>query len=91
MEDDLADMEEEKRLMFVAYTRAKKRLYIFTGQREKALNNHSIYIAPDYEALRYTEPKANMDKYYLSFTAKNDNFRRMNIFRTMSKRMIPLR
>lgn len=74
MEDDLADMEEERRLMFVAYTRAKKRLYIFKGQREIALSNRCIYIAPDYEALRYTEPKAGMDKYYLSYTAKHSLF-----------------
>jgi len=70
--DDLADMDEERRLMFVAYTRAKKRLYIFKGQREMALKNHSIYLAPDYEALRYTEPKADMDKYYLSYIATED-------------------
>ena len=73
---DLADMEEEKRLMFVAYTRAKKRLYIFKGDREQALLSHSIHIAPDYEALRYTEPKAGMDKYYLSYTAQNGLFSR---------------
>ena len=72
--DDLADMEEEKRLMFVAFTRAKKRLYIFKGDRERALSNHSIYIAPDYEALRYTEPKAGMDKYYLSYIAQTEFF-----------------
>lgn len=90
MEDDLADMEEEKRLMFVAYTRAKKRLYIFTGPREKALNNHSIYIAPDYEALRYTEPKANMDKYYLSFTAKNDNFTKNEYIQNHVKKDDPI-
>lgn len=76
MADDLADMEEEKRLMFVAYTRAKKRLYIFKGDREHALFNRSIHIAPDYEALRYTEPKAGMDKYYLSYTAQNELFSR---------------
>lgn len=74
MTDDLADMEEERRLMFVAYTRAKKRLYIFQSQREFALANRSIYISPDYEALRYTEPKAGMDKYYLSYTAQNGLF-----------------
>ena len=76
MADDLADMEEEKRLMFVAYTRAKKRLYIFKGDREQALLSHSIHIVPDYEALRYTEPKAGMDKYYLSYTAQNGLFSR---------------
>lgn len=90
MEDDLADMEEEKRLMFVAYTRAKKGLYIFTGPREKALKNHSIYIAPDYEALRYTEPKANMDKYYLSFAAKNDNFSKNEYIQNHVKKDDPI-
>lgn len=78
MDDDLADMEEEKRLMFVAYTRAKKRLYIFKADREKALINHSIYIAPDYKALRYTEPKAGMDKYFLSYTALGSTFPSIN-------------
>ena len=37
-----------------------------------ALQNKSIYVAPDYEALRYTEPKAGMDKYYLSYIATED-------------------
>lgn len=72
MADDLADMEEERRLMFVACTRAKKRLYIFNGPRETALKNRFIYIAPDFEALRYTEPDPGMDKYYLSYLATKD-------------------
>ncbi len=86
LEDDLADMEEERRLMFVAYTRAKKRLYIFKGQREFALTNRSIYIAPDYEALRYTEPKAGMDKYYLSYTAQNGLFTMNNYIENCIKK-----
>lgn len=86
MADDLADMEEERRLMFVAYTRAKKRLYIFKGQREMALTNHSICIAPDYEALRYTEPKVGMDKYYLSYTALNGLFTKNNYIENCIKK-----
>lgn len=88
--DDLADMEEERRLMFVAYTRAKKRLYIFKGQREKALQDRSIYLAPDYEALRYTEPKAGMDKYYLSYTAQNGLFIRNDYIRDCVKKDDPI-
>lgn len=90
MEDDLADMEEERRLMFVAYTRAKKYLYIFKGQREMALTNRSIYIAPDYEALRYTEPKAGMDKYYLSYTAQNGLFTMNNYIQNNVKKDDPI-
>ena len=67
----MADMDEERRVMFVAYTRAKKRLYIYKAEREQALEQRTIYVAPDYSALRYTEPKPGMDKYYLSFTAQN--------------------
>ena len=78
MADDLADMEEEKRLMFVAYTRAKKRLYIFKGDREQALSNHTIYQAPDYVALRYTEPKGSLEKYTLSYLAKEGVFKTAN-------------
>lgn len=71
---DIADMNEERRLMFVAYTRAKKRLIIYEAERERALSQSSIYLAPDYPALRYTEPKPGLDKYYLSFTAQNNLF-----------------
>lgn len=90
MADDLADMEEERRLMFVAYTRAKKRLYIFKSQREFALEKRSIYLAPDYEELRYTEPKAGIDKYYLSFTAQNGLFTRNNYIQNNIKKDDPI-
>lgn len=72
--DDLADMDEERRLMFVAYSRAKKRLIIFKGEREHALQQSSIYLASDIKELRYTEPDPGMDKYYLSYTAQDGIF-----------------
>lgn len=72
--DDLADMDEERRLMFVAYTRAKKRLLIYKADRERALAKSMIYLAPDYSAPRYTEPKPGLDKYYLSYTAQGRVF-----------------
>ena len=78
--DDLADMNEERRLMFVAYTRAKKRLIIYKAERERALSHSSIYLAPDYPALRYTEPKPGMDKYYLSYTAQSRIFENVDSY-----------
>ena len=72
--DDNADMDEERRLMFVAYTRAKKRLIIYKAERERALSQSKIHLALDYPALRYTEPKPGMDKYYLSYTAQSGIF-----------------
>lgn len=76
--DDLADMEEERRLMYVAYTRAKKRLYVFKADRETALDNNQIYIAPEYTALRYTEIDFKLDKYFLSFSAKESLFKKID-------------
>lgn len=79
-EDDFADMDEERRLMFVAYSRAKKRLIIYKADRERALTQGAIYIAPDYKALRYTEPEPGLDKYYLSYTALNRGFNNENLY-----------
>ncbi len=76
--DDVADMDEECRLMFVAYTRAKKRLFIYKAHREQALAKKTIYLAPDYKALRYTEKKPGLDKYYLSFAAQEIVFQNVN-------------
>ena len=78
--DDLADMDEERRLMFVAYTRAKKCLYVYKAERERALVQSAIYVAPDYPALRYTEPRPGLDKYYLSYTAQNRIFERVDSY-----------
>ena len=80
LEDDVADMGEERRLMFVAYSRAKKRLIIYKADRERALTQGAIYLAPDYKALRYTEPEPGLDKYYLSFTALDRVFTKENLY-----------
>lgn len=79
-DDDLADMEEERRLMYVAYTRAKKRLYIFKSAREFALDNNLIYPAPEISALKYTEVDPELKKYYLSYTAQQGVFAYSNSY-----------
>ena len=77
--DDLADMGEERRLMFVAYTRAKKRLIIYKSDRERALSQSAIYLAPEYKSLRYTEPDPGLNKYYISYIAtRNNDFKDIN-------------
>lgn len=85
--DDLADMEEESRLMYVAYTRAKKRLYIFKASRENALKDKIISPAPDYQALRYTEVSPSLDKYFLSYSAKDRLFETIDnyVYNNVSK------
>ena len=68
-DDDLADLDEERRLLFVAYTRAKKRLYIYKAQREHALENNQIYLKSESNIPNYTEKDPALDKYVLSFPA----------------------
>lgn len=67
-EDDLADIAEERRLLFVAYTRAKKYLHVYKGEREKAVENQYLYMQPT-QAVVYSEKEPSMDKYFLSYTA----------------------
>lgn len=73
-EADLADIDEEKRLLFVAYTRAKKYLYVYKWKRELSIEQRKLFTMPQIDSLRFTEPEAGIDKYYLSFTASQYNF-----------------
>ena len=71
--DDIADMEEERRLLFVAYTRAKKYLHIYTAKRELTLENNQIYQTPSAAILGYNEKEPGLDKYHLGYLV-NTNF-----------------
>jgi ATP-dependent DNA helicase RecQ len=67
--DDLADLEEERRLLFVAYTRAKKYLHIYKGQREIALENNQRYIFENTARLGYSEKEAKLENYNIGYNA----------------------
>ena len=73
-EDDLADIAEERRLMFVAYTRAKKYLHVYKGDREKAIDDgNKIYLQPE-QTVNYSEKEPGMSKYYLSYSVGRNTF-----------------
>ena len=69
--DDKADIDEERRLMYVAYTRAKKYLHVYKGQREIAIEeaNH-VYLPINDGTIVYAEREPALDKYYLSLYVK---------------------
>lgn len=69
---DLADLEEERRLLFVAYTRAKKYLHVYHAKREKALDCNHMYSIQE-EILGYSENQQGLDKYNLGYLV-NVNF-----------------
>lgn len=65
---DLADEDEERRLLFVAYTRAKKYLHVYYGKREMALDNKKMFGIKDEEiALGISEKKQGLNKYNLGY------------------------
>lgn len=67
--DDLADMEEERRLLFVAYTRAKKYLHVYKGQREIAIEKKQRYAFENSARLGYSEKEAKLENYNIGYNA----------------------
>ena len=66
---DHADMEEEKRLMYVACTRAKKQLIVFTGPREKALMEGRLYYTVEGRKENFYEKEPRLGNYVLYYNA----------------------
>ena len=76
-EDDYADIEEERRLQFVAYTRARKYLHTYKAEREIAIEKaDKIYTASEQDSNIITEKEPAMEKYYLSYLASEGLFGR---------------
>ena len=65
---DIEQIEEEKRLLYVAYTRAKKYLFVYKGNREKAVEDmHRFACLEDQWGIR--ESKVGLDNYNIGFNA----------------------
>jgi hypothetical protein len=63
-------VEEERRLMYVAYTRAKYRLVAFYGERERAMMQGTNHSFPEEQinALGISVP-SGLDKYFIGWGA----------------------
>ena len=74
--DELADqIDEEKRLAFVAYTRARYRLIIFYHNREIALKNNQQYEIPETENNKIGIPvQPEIKKLKIGWAAKSYNY-----------------
>ena len=55
--------------MFGAYTRAKKYLRVYKGNRERALDERSVYKPSEDENVIYTEREPGLRRYFLSALA----------------------
>lgn len=70
---DREQIEEEQRLLYVAYTRAKKYLFVYKGERERAVENMTRFSSlEDQWGIR--ERKVGLDNYNIGYNA-NYNFR----------------
>jgi ATP-dependent DNA helicase RecQ len=68
-------LDEEKRLAFVAYTRARYRLLIFKHLRENALANNNRYVMPENANLGLDIPvQPEIKKLRIGWAAKAFNF-----------------
>ena len=74
MKDDLADIDEEKRLMFVAYTRAKKYLHVYIGEREKSIESSNGIMQTKNASNQIMEYEPGLSKYNLSYTLSDTMF-----------------
>lgn len=70
-------LDEEKRLAFVSYTRAKYRLLIFKHKREFALANNTTYVVPEDKSISLGIPvQPEIKKLKIGWAAKAFNFNR---------------
>lgn len=66
---DIEQIEEERRLLYVAYTRAKKYLFVYKGNRERAVENMQRFTSlEDQWGIR--ERKVGLDNYNIGFNAR---------------------
>ena len=86
LKDDLADIEEEKRLLFVAYTRAKKYLHIYKGLREFGIEDANRIVVSNCVPNQIIEYEPGIDKYYLSYTLSDVMFEKDDYIKNRVKK-----
>lgn len=80
------DIDEERRLLYVAYTRAKKFLVMYKGAREKAVIDGHRYAGADPD-LGFREKEPKIKNYNIGFFANSEsNYRNLQkIFDTVQQ------
>ena len=70
--EEVEELEEERRLQYVAYTRARKILWVYRFTREAALDQMKKH--PRQDARLGFNDRPEIDKFFLSYMALNDSF-----------------
>ena len=85
----MADIQEEKRLLYVACTRAKKYLHVYEGEREKSIlenEKKSLKSISSESKPIFSIKDQRLDNYYLSFAGSKDYFEINNYIRENVKK-----
>ena len=70
--EEVEELEEERRLQYVAYTRARKILWVYRFTREAALDQMEKY--PRQDARLGFNDRPEIDKFFLSYMATSNAF-----------------
>ena len=76
--EEKENIEEEQRLLYVAYTRARKALWAYEGEREKAVQQVQTYVGND-EQLGIREKEPGLRNYNLGHSAADRYYNINNI------------
>lgn len=85
----MADIQEEKRLLYVACTRAKKYLHVYEGEREKSIlenEKRSLKSISSESKPIFSIKDQRLENYYLSFAGSEDYFEINNYIRENVKK-----
>lgn len=72
-DDEREDIEEENRLLYVSYTRARKYLAVYKGPREKAVIQKKTYDGEE-NSQYIIEQEPSLKNYNIGFNATQKNF-----------------
>ena len=82
--DEKECIEEERRLLYVAFTRARKFLMAYLGKRENAVLNLQKYVGED-DTLGVRERHPGLDNYNIGFNARFNFGNNRNIVNHVAK------
>ena len=86
--EEAEELEEERRLQYVAYTRARKQLWVYRFTREAALDQMKKH--PRQDARLGFNDRPEIDKFFLSYMATNNAFPNNDRIKSMVAKNDPI-
>ena len=77
-QSEIEQIEEEQRLLYVAYTRAKNFLFVYKGNRELAVENIQRFASRE-DQWGIREREVGLDNYNIGYSANDYNFNKIKL------------